>query len=283
MGPFYPRRSSKHKGGSCHTESPESCTFQKGRDKEWNTKALKQIFNKESVTAISKISWRSFTCSDKLIWTSDRKGRFSVSNCYLTNFGGHQTEESFWSKLWKLNIHERLKVFLWRVANDILPTKDIIDKRIIRIDVECSVCGEGRETLNHLFKECYFARLVAFGSKWGIRLEEWNNRSVQEILEDSMSGWSGSVGYPKQKFGTVIIGSLFVCLWKHRNQMVYGRGQKIEDVVAGFERAVEEFKDLYDKQETKISPLDIIWDPPAPGEMKINTRLFSMEMQCWLW
>lgn len=130
------------------------------------------------------------------------------------------------------------------MAHDILPTKDRIEKKISGIDVMCSVCGEGWETLIHLFKECYFARLMAFGSKWGIRLEEWNAQSIQEILEGSLNWWNETFVHPDHDYGTLVIGSLFVCLWRHRNNVVFRKSQKIEEVVAGFERVVEEYMEV---------------------------------------
>lgn len=80
--------------------------------------------------------------------------RFSMKSSYLMNY----EVSTLWGKLWKLKIHDRMKLFLWRVMADAIPTRARM------------VCGD-EETLLHLFKECQGARTIAFASVWGFRLE----------------------------------------------------------------------------------------------------------------
>ena len=45
-----------------------------------------------------------------------------------------------WNKLWKLHIPNKIKVFGWRVINDILPTHENLTLRHIVEDITCALC-----------------------------------------------------------------------------------------------------------------------------------------------
>lgn len=97
---------------------------------------------------------------------------FSVGSCYNINSGFASFGNSFWKHLWQ-NIHERLKRFLWRLAAIIIPTKDVLVKRLEELDQMCNLCDRETKTLFHLFKECLGGRLLAFSSKWDLNLKNW--------------------------------------------------------------------------------------------------------------
>lgn len=46
---------------------------------------------------------------------------FSVKDGYLELVNTYNNDRE-WACLWKLKIHERLKVFLWRMKAEVLPT-----------------------------------------------------------------------------------------------------------------------------------------------------------------
>lgn len=124
----------------------------------------------------------NFHCQDKLIWRGNSKGTFTVSSCFKVNFGFKNELSKSWKKLWNLNINKRLKVFLWRVANNILPAREVLRKRFGDMDSTCCVCGEQEKTLIHILKECQATRLLAFGSKWGLRVDKWNVENLEGLV-----------------------------------------------------------------------------------------------------
>lgn len=48
----------------------------------WNVDLIHSIFTEESTEAILRLEWPCFQCSDKIIWTGNKEGRFSVKSCY---------------------------------------------------------------------------------------------------------------------------------------------------------------------------------------------------------
>lgn len=121
-----------------------------------------EIFEAQSAQAVLALKWPSLDCHDKLLWLDGPQGAFSVRSCYLLNNPPREEVLPMWKLLWKMDIHERLKVFLWRVAAEALPSKDQVAKRLAGIEQDCSLCGQANETLFHLFKECHGSKAFAF-------------------------------------------------------------------------------------------------------------------------
>uniref|UniRef100_A0A2N9GPM4 Reverse transcriptase domain-containing protein n=1 Tax=Fagus sylvatica TaxID=28930 RepID=A0A2N9GPM4_FAGSY len=82
----------------------------------WNLTLLNELFETESVQAILKITIPASPRPDNLVWIADPKGLFSVKSALTTNLGPFEVNNSDtkWYKLWKLKLHERLKVLIWK-------------------------------------------------------------------------------------------------------------------------------------------------------------------------
>lgn len=92
-------------------------------------------------------------------------------------------DSKLWESFWKSQLHDCLKNFLWRVFVDILPTKDVLSRRIGIGDSSCIVCGTDLEMAIHLFRDCAGFRALTFACKWGCKVENWLYASVQELVE----------------------------------------------------------------------------------------------------
>ena len=73
------------------------------------------------------------------------------------------------SKIWKSKIHDRLKMFLWRVALNILPTKDKLTSFFLAMDPKCPLCDALPKSSLHPFVYCHAARFLWAGNEWGCR------------------------------------------------------------------------------------------------------------------
>jgi hypothetical protein len=68
-------------------------------------------------------------------------------------------EEKSWKSMWKLKVPAKLKVFLWRLAKQSLPTADVRHHRNMATHDTCIVCGE-HDSWRHSLLECHLARSV---------------------------------------------------------------------------------------------------------------------------
>ncbi|KAL0415513.1 UNVERIFIED_CONTAM: hypothetical protein Slati_3383200 [Sesamum latifolium] len=110
---------------------------------------------------------------DRWLWRFHKNGRFTVKSTYqlamdirerdmpftsngnliMSDAGG-----SFWSSLWKSRVPPKVKVFMWRLCMEALPTLDRLARRKQDIDVCCGACGGAAESSRHVLLECTVAR-----------------------------------------------------------------------------------------------------------------------------
>ncbi|CAM8943968.1 unnamed protein product [Rhodiola kirilowii] len=119
---------------------------------------------------------RKWICWDQnrgiLVWELESHGNFTTKSAYLglreeqllaiRSERGEQSDNSritaFWSKVWRFKIQGKVKIFLWRLFHDFLPTAANLLKKGCEVDPHCRICGYRIETSLHLFIECWWAR-----------------------------------------------------------------------------------------------------------------------------
>ncbi|KAK2637920.1 hypothetical protein Ddye_025715 [Dipteronia dyeriana] len=60
----------------------------------------------------------------------------------------------WWKNFWKLNVPSKIKVFLWKVCHDWIPTNFNLARRRVHIDGLCSFYKISMETTFHALWEC---------------------------------------------------------------------------------------------------------------------------------
>ncbi|KAK9986113.1 hypothetical protein SO802_031064 [Lithocarpus litseifolius] len=62
--------------------------------------------------------------------------------------------------IWKLNVPPKVRNFVWRACNDILPTRANLFRKKVCTDPLCAICGQTDETVGHVLWGCPMARNV---------------------------------------------------------------------------------------------------------------------------
>ena len=138
--------------------------------KSWNLTRLFELFDVNSVVAIQKIVVPVILIVDKLIWLLDSKGNFSVKAAFKSSQPHLNADpEANWKALWKLKLHDRFKVLVWRIASGVLPTKLNFAQKVGFGDTRCPFCLDEEESLEHLFFKCHISKAIWFGSMWALR------------------------------------------------------------------------------------------------------------------
>ena len=78
----------------------------------WCVNRLEELFDVESIEAIKRIQILIRPRQDSLMWIKDH----NVLN---------------WQNIWNLKVQERLKMLLWRIRDNVLPTKEILHHRMV--------------------------------------------------------------------------------------------------------------------------------------------------------
>ena len=112
------------------------------------------------------------------------KEAFMVKSAYkasLPHVPTHSTPLVDWKKIWKLNTPQRIKMFLWRLGSNVLPTRENISHRLDIPDTSCVLYKKELESLHHLFK-CNIVRSLWFVAYWGFKVEHSPTTSLESII-----------------------------------------------------------------------------------------------------
>lgn len=201
---------------------------------------------------------------DCLIWMGNNNGKFTVRSCHLPP-PTHDATNRIWDILWKGPLHERLKVFCWRLASDALPTKSILQQRMGIKEATCWLCGQQDESSLHLFKNCSFTCAVAFAGKWGIRLDGFNCELVKDLICWCLGGGRNADFDTLKDTKTLIFASLFYVIWNARNGKLFDKNYDVALVVKLWERMVDDFagESHIISQESRTLKTKDRWKPPG--------------------
>lgn len=173
LGSEHPEWHSSFKEGVRCNRGMTVSDFKNDASNGWNLLLLREFFEEEEVMEIQKVVWPDFPCEDKLLWVSNNSRGFSVQECYKVAYFsvGSQSDYRIWDQLWKSKLHERLKMFLWRMLANVIPTREVLLQRVGGGDRSLFCDGE-MESLIHIFKECHYIWSLAFASFWGLKIDQ---------------------------------------------------------------------------------------------------------------
>jgi hypothetical protein len=242
----------------------------------WNQPLLNYLFTSTSVREILKTSF-SFLSQEKHIWTPSSNGSFSTKSAHKlvcsqrVSTASSPFSPSQWKLLWKLNLNDRLKLFLWKIAWDIVPSRIRLNQvfPINPASLVCPLCKVAEDSLHHLFFSCFFARISWRTSPWPLDSLKWTSLSL--------SDWIKGILTPHSLFGIPLADSyhfqIYVAvfcdlMWFYRNQAVHnGILPEVSKLAAHINHVSLEHLAAWT---SKLSPLRELWSPPPPDFFKIN-------------
>lgn len=77
----------------------------------------------------------------------------------------------------------RLKIHLWRIAANCLPTKELLSKYVNLGDTSCSLCKADVESCLHLFALCTFIKAIWYNSQWGLTMDNMGLTSPPHLIQ----------------------------------------------------------------------------------------------------
>ncbi|KAK3205547.1 hypothetical protein Dsin_019593 [Dipteronia sinensis] len=134
----------------------------------WNNQLVPQLFFKEDAEMILSIPLSNTCRDDSITWHYTVDGEYTVRSGYNlgmcrmvadSNFGGSsnsglENAESFWKTLWRINVPNKIKLFLWKACNNWLSTRANLAMRGIPADSTCVLCYRSPETTKHALWGC---------------------------------------------------------------------------------------------------------------------------------
>ncbi|XP_012851712.1 PREDICTED: uncharacterized protein LOC105971405 [Erythranthe guttata] len=136
---------------------------------EWDLKILHEVFWPVDVERILAVPVGSVMAKDRWIWHFSKHGNFTVRSCYhhilscaMTMVSRRRNEsgsysgvqQQNWKYIWQLPIPPKIRMFLWRLKSNIIPTNAELFRRKISSSPLCSTCHIEKETPLHVILKC---------------------------------------------------------------------------------------------------------------------------------
>uniref|UniRef100_A0A803QB80 Reverse transcriptase domain-containing protein n=1 Tax=Cannabis sativa TaxID=3483 RepID=A0A803QB80_CANSA len=136
----------------------------------WDENLINRWFHEDDARRIINITLSSRPVQDSWLWMPESNGNFSIKSAYRTikNFNSTDDGSRKWKAIWGAKIHNRLKMFWWKILSDILLTRGKLGPMLSLPDTSCPLCGSTVELSFHLFWDCPYARVVWFGCSWQV-------------------------------------------------------------------------------------------------------------------
>ncbi|XP_037480834.1 uncharacterized protein LOC119358354 [Triticum dicoccoides] len=113
----------------------------------WKEDTVRELFDRDIAERILKIPLSSEGCSDFASWPYTKNGIYTVRSGYnlvRTNqfwinrssvgsgsSSNQDVMQKLWKNLWRIQCPDKMKIVLWRIAHNCLPTGDQLHKRSI--------------------------------------------------------------------------------------------------------------------------------------------------------
>ncbi|XP_015895749.1 uncharacterized protein LOC107429552 [Ziziphus jujuba] len=164
-------------------------------------------------------------------------------------------------------------MFLWRLAVDVLPSKNTLFERTGKGDPCHAMCVFTKETLSHLFIECLVAKAIAFCSKWGLKLNAVVTSNSQDLVRWCVNSSDQMVNMLGGKdFTTLLLATFLYVVWELRNDRVFESKSSISQATIRWNSLVEEFKSVALERSLEQTVVkENNWTPPQSGRICINT------------
>ncbi|KAK9010915.1 hypothetical protein V6N11_043782 [Hibiscus sabdariffa] len=199
---------------------------------------------------------------------------FSVRSGYEVRMGVHHgPTEQIWTTVSRFKGLPRIRYFLWLLCHGRILTNVERYRRHLTLDCCCSVCGDEWEDMDHIFRRCPVAYSI-----WDmlIRADKKEEFYLMDFKRWFFVNLSNIGGFSRdQVHWDILFGSLLWCLWKKRNEWIFGdpdrysepilqRGLRLQQkaIAACSTNAAEQLR----------GPViaNVLWHKPPPGWCKLN-------------
>ncbi|KAL0433989.1 UNVERIFIED_CONTAM: hypothetical protein Slati_2733200 [Sesamum latifolium] len=222
----------------------------------------------------------------KPFWAPSKSVKFSAKAAFnaiqLSKSTPTPGDEGVGKRIWSLDVHNRLKLFIWRTLFDTLPTKGKLGHFFHIVEPECPFCLFQEETSHHLFLRCPFAERLWLCSKWQVRLALWLHLSLRE--------WFMQISNPTSRdFPDVDTQLEFITtwaitldqIWKARNDRTHGNvPQQLDTIARNILKMTGEH--FVARRTRKVrTQNNEEWTPPPQDWIKVNTDVAFKDDKCF--
>jgi hypothetical protein len=168
-------------------------------------------------------------------------------------------------------LNDRLKLFLWKIDWDIVPSKSKLNSVFLipQVDLVCPLCNVEEDYLSHLFFICFFARISWRLSPWPLDSLKWFSLNLSEWIKGILTHFSSfGIPFTDSHFFQIYVVVLCDLLWFSRNQAVHkGVFLEVSTPATNIKCVSSEH---YAAWFLKLHPVKEVWSKPLQGFCKVN-------------
>ncbi|KAA3455658.1 Ribonuclease H-like superfamily protein [Gossypium australe] len=239
-------------------------------NRKWREELIRNTFEANDADRILQIPLALDEHADMVIWRGEPSGKFTIRSAYrllqtqdrtLDSTATQNTATLFYKQLWTLQIPNKIKIMLWMITRNYIPTMaNLYQRRVVRDD-KCPRCKACSENLWHKFVGCPAAT------------ELWKRLDFEWINQGEPSEWFDWVTWIFSKCGETQR-RVFVCgmwvLWLDRNRNLHeGKSYTGEDAANHVKYYIGEIDGLNGRQ-PKITEEVENWKVLEKPKIKIN-------------
>ncbi|KAA3472610.1 reverse transcriptase [Gossypium australe] len=238
--------------------------------RKWKEEMIKFTFAEEDAARILHIPLADDPHDDFLAWEGEASGEFSVRSAYkllqnteeyLRAYALQTSYRKFYKKLWLLDLPTKIKITIWRVTWNFLPTKVNLQHKKLVTDASCPRCGDRAKTLDHLFREC------------PVTVDMWSALQLQNVLLAENRGFEQWLIWVCEHFNLQIC-RLFCCAlwatWGDRNSKIHDNKVSTGNEIGNFINSyIAELDGLEKMKTSKVEEMKC-WSYPPRNFVKVN-------------
>lgn len=222
------------------------CSLMTENQKSWDHEKVANLFCPDEARQILAIPLSVQSLQDRLIWQHSKTGIFTVKTAYHvacdmasnnSPASASSSRPTDWKWPWKLHIPPKIKFFVWKMINNLLPVGFELIKRKVDVNSICCRCGSMVETAEHALRDCEWSKQFWYFSC--LRISISNSDSQVQLWEwiDKMKELLPIEALP-----------IFCCfawyIWFARNSVIFQKQQfDIATCLAKAQRILLEFED----------------------------------------
>lgn len=135
-------------------------------DGDWDVSKPYTLFLPFEVQAMQRVPIGGPNVPDTRFWRFENNGSYSVksgywnSNCspYSCDEPSCSTKDQFWNIIWNLQIPPKFKIFIWKMALDIITSEANLVRQHVPGDPRCLLCGYYCANTTHVVFFCQVSR-----------------------------------------------------------------------------------------------------------------------------
>ncbi|KAK9021246.1 hypothetical protein V6N11_011245 [Hibiscus sabdariffa] len=211
-------------------------------DKSWKYDVIKDLFDAEQGIIVRKVVI----------------GCYALSNLvpYLLN------SRRFFTEIWAVDVPAKVKITMWRIVNNFLPTFHNLQMRRLSVHNVCPLCQSHSETVEHLLRDCVFVKQVM--RKLALLVV---SIQVVGLWKDWVVSYFATLTARNKRVLLV----LYWSIWFSRNKVVHEGIHTSTDESMTFVEAYIRERDTLGRMLPKAIPVrESYWQAPSKSVIKFN-------------